>query len=200
MTGYHSPGASYPLIAAAPPSHPDPTHGGRDNRDILDVDVDSVDDKVEEVSAETSTRVAIHNDRDDCDVIDVDKIEDIDAKIDAEPSGNVGTRRLARRLDHGRRMGRPCEGLLVIFPEGKNHHTSYPFGMHNEYTIPWNYRSTDDSFYIQAKSCQRLSPLEGHPCEMCQNSLQAGSTSVSSTGSSSGLMRALRTHTTELGN
>jgi hypothetical protein len=170
MTGYHSPEASHPLRAAAPPSHPNlahsQAHSGRDNRDILNVDVDRVDDEVEEVSAETSTQAAIHNDRDDWDVIDVDKVEDSD--IIAETSGNVGT----RRLDHGRRIGRPkswpCEGLLVVFPEGKNHHTSYPFGMHNEHTLPWNYRSTDDSFYIQAKSCQGLSPLEGHACEMCQ--------------------------------
>lgn len=34
---------------------------------------------------------------------------------------------------------RPCEGILVSFPEGMNEHTSYPFAMHSEHTIPWNY-------------------------------------------------------------
>jgi hypothetical protein len=25
-----------------------------------------------------------------------------------------------------------CKGILVKFPAGKNHHTSYPFGLHNK--------------------------------------------------------------------
>jgi len=25
-----------------------------------------------------------------------------------------------------------CKGILVEFPAGKNHHTSYPFGLHNK--------------------------------------------------------------------
>jgi hypothetical protein len=62
----------------------------------------------------------------------------------------------------------PCEGILVVFPTGKNEHTSYPFGLHSERSIPWNYRSIDDSFYIQAKSCQRSSSEAGGVCGNCQ--------------------------------
>ena len=62
----------------------------------------------------------------------------------------------------------PCNGIPIIFPEGKNEHTSYPFGLHNERVVPWNYRSTDDSFYIQAKSCQKSSSGPGKACGSCQ--------------------------------
>ena len=48
-----------------------------------------------------------------------------------------------------------CKGILIEFPAGKNHHTSYPFGLHNEQIIPWDYHSVNDDFYIQAKSCQK---------------------------------------------
>ena len=32
-----------------------------------------------------------------------------------------------------------CEGVLISFPEGTNQHTSYPFGIHSEHAVPWNY-------------------------------------------------------------
>ena len=62
----------------------------------------------------------------------------------------------------------PCKGLLVVFPDGKNHHTSYPFGMHRERSMPWNYKSIDDTFYIQAKSCQDWSSEAGRACADCE--------------------------------
>ena len=44
-----------------------------------------------------------------------------------------------------------CKGILVCFPAQKNHHTSHPFGIHNEHNVPWDYHSVKDMFYIQAK-------------------------------------------------
>lgn len=79
---------------------------------------------------------------------------------------NEGTR--ARSHAVNTPVKRPCEGILVVFPTGKNEHTSYPFGLHNERSIPWNYRSVDDSFYIQAKSCQKSSSRAGGMCGNCQ--------------------------------
>jgi hypothetical protein len=61
-----------------------------------------------------------------------------------------------------------CKGILVEFPAGKNHHTSYPFGLHNERIIPWDYHSIDDSFYIQAKACQKPRNNAGIPCNNCR--------------------------------
>ena len=50
-----------------------------------------------------------------------------------------------------------------------NQHTSYPFGIHSDHVIPWNYRSIDGKFYLQATSCQKSSSLEGGACKNCQN-------------------------------
>ena len=62
-----------------------------------------------------------------------------------------------------------CKGILIEFPDRKDGHTSHPFGLHKERTLPWNYQSVDDSFYIQAKSCQKWSSEAGKPCQDCQN-------------------------------
>ncbi len=61
-----------------------------------------------------------------------------------------------------------CEGILVQFPQGKNHHISYPFGIHSERNIPWDYCSTKDKFYIQAKLCRKPSVSKGSACEDCR--------------------------------
>ncbi|KAN0129709.1 hypothetical protein V8E53_012529 [Lactarius tabidus] len=61
-----------------------------------------------------------------------------------------------------------CDGILVTFPEGMDHHTSYLFGIHSKHSIPWNYQSINDAFYLQAKSCQKLSSMEGGMCGNCQ--------------------------------
>jgi hypothetical protein len=99
-------------------------------------------------------------------------IIDVDAIEDGVPDGID-----QRRRSHGLQKQRPqkkrpckarCEGFPVVFPDGKNEHTSYPFGMHSERSMPWNYRSIDDAFYIQAKSCQKWSPEAGRPCEDCE--------------------------------
>ncbi|KAH9020793.1 hypothetical protein EDB85DRAFT_2094831 [Lactarius pseudohatsudake] len=63
--------------------------------------------------------------------------------------------------------GRRCEGVVMRFPPGKNHHTSYPFGIHNERDVPWNYSSTNDMFSIQAKLCRRPFVSEGNTCRDC---------------------------------
>lgn len=69
-------------------------------------------------------------------------------------------------LEGGRKAR--CEGIFVEFPHGKNHHTSYPFGLHSERNIPWDYRSTDDKFYIQAKLCRKPLISKGSACEDCR--------------------------------
>lgn len=61
-----------------------------------------------------------------------------------------------------------CGGICITFPEGTNHHMCYPFGIHSKRSVPWNYWSIDDAFYIQAKLCQKLSSMEGGACGNCQ--------------------------------
>ena len=60
-----------------------------------------------------------------------------------------------------------CEGVRITFPAGMSQHTSYPFGIHSEHNVPWNYRSIDDDFYLQAKLCQKSLSLEGGICKNC---------------------------------
>ncbi|KAN0139589.1 hypothetical protein V8E53_002618 [Lactarius tabidus] len=57
-----------------------------------------------------------------------------------------------------------CEGIPVKFPHRRNHHISYPFGIHSKHNKPWDYCSTRDKFYIQAKLCCKPSntPLIYH--------------------------------------
>jgi hypothetical protein len=64
--------------------------------------------------------------------------------------------------------GRRCEGILVRFPPKKNHHTSYPFGIHNERDVPWDYHSINDRFYIQAKLCRGPFVNEVSACQECR--------------------------------
>ena len=71
----------------------------------------------------------------------------------------------------GSRFGRReacCKGILVKFPRGRNHHISYPFGIHSERDIPWDYCSTGDRFYLQARLCLKPSISEGGACKDCQ--------------------------------
>jgi hypothetical protein len=107
----------------------------------------------------------------DKEVIDVDEIEEVARGVEHEGEWQVRELVCERKTVHNtakRLMKWPCEGIPVNFPEGTNHHISYPFGIHNERSIPWNYRSIDDAFYLQAKSCQKTSFTEGGVCGNCQ--------------------------------
>ena len=55
----------------------------------------------------------------------------------------------------------PCIGIHLVFPSGKNHHTSYPFGLHSSCIIPWNYYSIEDRFYLQSKCCSHVAHPSG---------------------------------------
>jgi hypothetical protein len=111
-------------------------------------------------------------------------VEDMSAQVSASPSANqeiidvdeievvkvvkgVG-KQVDEQNDVHKPAKRPCEGVLITFPEGMNQHTSYPFGLHSEHLVPWNYRSIDDKFYLQAKSCQKSSSMAGGMCKNCQ--------------------------------
>jgi hypothetical protein len=108
-------------------------------------------------------------------VIDVDALEEllsdilgvVEAKVGQDVGLQVGERKAIRKAYKLPRKWQ-CEGYLVAFPEGTNHHVSYPFGIHGERSVPWNYRSIDNKFYIQAKSCQKVSSTEGGACENCR--------------------------------
>ena len=72
---------------------------------------------------------------------------------------------LSRREARGKTC---CEGILVEFPHRSNPHLSYPFGLHSERDIPWDYYSTGDKFYIQAKKCRKPVISKGSACKDCR--------------------------------
>ena len=105
------------------------------------------------------------------DIIDIDEIT---SEVEEVPRGEVGLKskqagkqRVGECTTKQSRKWR-CSGIRITFPDGTNHHMCYPFGIHSERSVPWNYQSVDDVFYIQAKSCQKLSSTEGGACGNCQ--------------------------------
>ncbi|KAH9163800.1 hypothetical protein EDB89DRAFT_2019814 [Lactarius sanguifluus] len=94
------------------------------------------------------------------DIINVDEIasEMEEAKEEARNPREVRERRAIRDADKPLKRPRkwPCEGTRITFPEGTNHHMSYPFGLHSERSVPWNYHSIDDAFYLKQPLCWDL--------------------------------------------
>ncbi|KAJ7840985.1 hypothetical protein B0H13DRAFT_1466627, partial [Mycena leptocephala] len=67
---------------------------------------------------------------------------------------------------------RPCTGLVVIFPEGRSHHVDYPFGLHKQYDLPWDYYSKRDRFFVQSQHCRRSLVTPGTGCAPCDEILR----------------------------
>ncbi|KAK7013774.1 hypothetical protein R3P38DRAFT_2465996, partial [Favolaschia claudopus] len=62
----------------------------------------------------------------------------------------------------------PCCGMLIMFPEGRSHHVDYPFGLHQQYPLPWDYYSQRDKFYVQSHHCLRSLRAGGKSCNSCE--------------------------------
>jgi hypothetical protein len=75
---------------------------------------------------------------------------------------------VARSLSISSREETPCCGIRVIFPPGQNEHVAYPFALHSELSVPWNYHSVDNQFFLQSKSCARSSVQAGNFCAECR--------------------------------
>ncbi|KAJ7355473.1 hypothetical protein DFH08DRAFT_954947 [Mycena albidolilacea] len=61
-----------------------------------------------------------------------------------------------------------CPGVQLTFPPGENQHTSYPFGLHAEFSLPWNYFSEGEHFFLRSNRChQRVSGPEPRLCKPC---------------------------------
>lgn len=48
-----------------------------------------------------------------------------------------------------------CCGIHIPFPPRQNEHIAYLFALHYELSLPWNYHSIDNHFFLQLKSCSR---------------------------------------------
>lgn len=79
-------------------------------------------------------------------VIDVDALEEVpsnilggvEVKVRQDVRLQVGEHKAIRKAYKPPRKWQ-CEGYLIKFPEETNHHLSYPFGIHSERSVPWNY-------------------------------------------------------------
>ena len=83
----------------------------------------------------------------------IEEIIDADGLSNTNPSSKTMTERTSVP---GAPDATPCIGICLVFPPGKDHHTSYPFGLHSSCIIPWNYHSVEDRFYLQSKFCSRV--------------------------------------------
>ncbi|KAJ7619699.1 hypothetical protein FB45DRAFT_1063039 [Roridomyces roridus] len=62
-----------------------------------------------------------------------------------------------------------CLGIELEFPPGQTHHTSYPFGLHAKYDLPWNYVTDGGRFCIYSTSCLDQVDTAGALCESCRD-------------------------------
>ncbi|KAJ7824027.1 hypothetical protein B0H13DRAFT_1919358 [Mycena leptocephala] len=65
------------------------------------------------------------------------------------------------------RPPRECCGWKLILPEGQNPHTSYPFGLHAEHSLPWGYEFANGSLFLRANTCNKCLCGEEEQCESC---------------------------------
>ncbi|KAJ7174927.1 hypothetical protein C8R46DRAFT_891619, partial [Mycena filopes] len=61
----------------------------------------------------------------------------------------------------------PCRGLALIFPPGQNHHAAYPFGLHSYLSLPWNYYSEGDHFFLRSTACKKTGSADSAICKNC---------------------------------
>ncbi|KAJ7752527.1 hypothetical protein B0H14DRAFT_2182183, partial [Mycena olivaceomarginata] len=73
---------------------------------------------------------------------------------------------------------RECIGWTIRFPAGKSPHTSYPFTLHTEYSLPWGYEFSEGNFILRASGCLRRLKDEEILCNPCvvvsSNTILAG--------------------------
>ena len=70
-------------------------------------------------------------------------------------------------------LQRVCVGILLEFPPEKNHHTSYPFGLHNTCALPWDYHSTSNKLFLQSTRCvgwiEKTHQSKAMACHACKD-------------------------------
>ena len=60
----------------------------------------------------------------------------------------------------------PCPGYRLTFPSSQQAHTSYPFGLHTLLSLPWDYSTRREGFFLTSHSCAGKAEGNG-PCCMC---------------------------------
>ena len=78
---------------------------------------------------EMSVGQSVRNRSESQEIIDVDEIEELTREVEHRGECQTLDRRTTQEAHKPANSPTkwPCEGVLVIFPEGANHHVSYPF-------------------------------------------------------------------------
>jgi hypothetical protein len=65
-----------------------------------------------------------------------------------------------------------CSGYKLVFPEGQDPFSAYPFGLHSMLTLPWSLIVTDNAMALHSDSCTNTprytrNSSEPQPCSEC---------------------------------
>ena len=63
---------------------------------------------------------------------------------------------------------RICPGIKIDIPAGKSAHSSYPFGLHDEFGDPWNYSVTEGRLALYSRRCMGKVFSGREQCLPCQ--------------------------------
>jgi hypothetical protein len=62
-----------------------------------------------------------------------------------------------------------CEGYALPFPDGQSPHDSYPFALHSQLELPWDYSVRNGRMTLFARSCTQLVKDDVDSCHACRN-------------------------------
>jgi hypothetical protein len=62
-----------------------------------------------------------------------------------------------------------CKGYALAFPDGQSPHDSYPFALHSQLELPWDYSVRNGRMALFARSCTRSVNDGINSCRVCQN-------------------------------
>jgi len=91
--------------------------------------------------------------------IDVDSLPDSGPSIEALAATTTTT------------MSKPCIGIQLTFPPGMSPYSSYPFMLHDTFSLPWDIHILSHRMWIQAISCKRSPSHDQEACWSCRHLL-----------------------------
>ena len=62
-----------------------------------------------------------------------------------------------------------CEGHTVKLSNGQSPHGSYPFALHDRFSLPWNYAVLNGVLILFSRGCRRLQGSVTRTCQPCQD-------------------------------
>ena len=82
---------------------------------------------------------------------------------------NVDTFEFEDTLRRPKTSANLCEGYTLTFSDGQSPHDSYPFALHSQLELPWDYSVRNGQMTLFARSCTQLVKDGVGSCHRCQN-------------------------------